>query len=119
MPRSFVGWFRLVAVAEAMSWAGLLVAMAFKYGLGMPLGVTVMGWIHGLVFTAYVLVTLVVFSPLRWRFWTLVLALVASVPPLATVWFERWANKRGLLELADSDEPTFWGRVRFVLRELN
>ncbi|MGP4018031.1 DUF3817 domain-containing protein [Saccharopolyspora sp. 5N708] len=119
MPRTCAGWFRLVAIAEAFSWAGLLVAMAFKYGLHQPLGVTIMGWIHGLVFTAYVVTSLVVFSPLRWRFRVLVLALVASVPPLASVWFERWANRRGLLVEPDSDEPTFWGRVRYVLRELN
>lgn len=119
MPRGIAGWFRLVAVAEALSWVGLLVAMAFKYGLGMPTGVMVMGSIHGLMFTAYVLVTLWVFSPLRWRFWVLVAALVASVPPLATVAFERWADRRGLLEVPESDEPTFWGHVRYVLRELN
>ena len=28
---------------------------------------------------------------------TTVLALVASVPPLATLWFERWASRRGSL----------------------
>ncbi|GAA4619668.1 DUF3817 domain-containing protein [Saccharopolyspora hordei] len=119
MPRTHAGWFRLVAIAEALSWVGLLVAMAFKYGLDMPLGVTVMGSVHGAVFTAYVVTCLVVFSPLRWRFWVLVLALAASVPPLVTVWFERWADRRGLLTERDSDEPTFWTRVGHVLRELN
>ena len=119
MPRSYGGWFRLVAIAEAFSWAGLLVAMAFKYGLGMPLGVTIMGSVHGAMFTAYVVTTLFVFSPLRWGFWPLAFALVASVPPLATVWFERWANRRGMLTEPDSDAPTFWGRVRYVLKELN
>lgn len=119
MSRTYASWFRLVAVAEGFSWAGLLVAMAFKYGLDMPLGVTVMGWIHGLFFTAYVVTTLVVFSPLRWQFRVLLLALIASVPPLATVWFERSAHRRGLLTAPDSDAPTFWGRVGYVLRELN
>ncbi|MGW5649369.1 DUF3817 domain-containing protein [Saccharopolyspora sp. NPDC003752] len=119
MPRTYARWFRAVAIAEAFSWVGLLVAMAFKYGFQQPLGVTVMGWVHGLVFTAYVVTCLVVFSPLRWRFGVLVLALVASIPPLASVWFERWANRRELLAESDSDEPTFWGRVRYALRELN
>ncbi|WP_249124209.1 DUF3817 domain-containing protein [Saccharopolyspora erythraea] len=119
MPSSHGGWFRLVAVAEAVSWAALLLAMAAKYGLGQPLGVTVAGWVHGVVFTAYVVTCLVVFSPLRWRFRVLVLALVASVPPLASVWFERWARRRGLLERHESQEPTFWGRVGYALRTLN
>ncbi|MFR9729616.1 DUF3817 domain-containing protein [Saccharopolyspora sp. MS10] len=118
MLRTYAGWFRLVAIAEACSWGGLLVAMGFKYGLDMPLGVTVLGWVHGLVFTAYVVACLVVFSPLRWSFGVLVLALVASIPPLASIGFERWANARGLLTWRDSAEPTFWGRVRHVLRTL-
>lgn len=119
MFRTYAGWFRLVAVAEACSWAALLIAMVFKYGLGVPEGVTVAGWIHGLVFTAYVVTCLVVFSPLRWSFGVLVLALVSSVPPLASVGFERWATGRGLLTWQDTAEPTFWGRVRYVLRTLN
>ncbi|QGK71142.1 DUF3817 domain-containing protein [Allosaccharopolyspora coralli] len=112
MPRTYGEWFRVAAVAEALSWAGLLVAMAFKYGLDMPLGVTIFGWIHGAVFTAYLVTTFVVFSPLRWSFGVLVLAGLASIPPLVTVWFERWARRRGLLEVRDADEPTFWQRVR-------
>jgi integral membrane protein len=111
--------FRLVAVAEAISWAGLLVAMAFKYGLDMPLGVTVVGWVHGLVFTAYVVTSLLVCGPLRWKFSTLVLALIASVPPLASAVFERWAARRGHLDLGDPAEPTLWRRVSTGLRELN
>lgn len=117
--RTYAGWFRLVAIAEACSWAGLLIAMAFKYGLGMPTGVTVLGWVHGLVFTGYVVTCLVVFSPLRWSFPVLVASLVSSIPPLASVAFERWASRRGLLTWRDSAEPTFWGRVAHVLRTLN
>jgi len=116
---SYARWFRTVAIAEAFSWAGLLVAMVFKYALGMPAGVTVLGWVHGLVFTAFVVTCLVIFSPLRWSFGALVLALVSSVPPLATVLFERWASRRGLLEVTETEEPTFWGRVGYVLRTLN
>lgn len=110
-------WFRLIALGEAMSWAGLLIAMVFKHGMGMPLGVTIMGSVHGALFVTYGLTCLVVFSPFRWRFGVLVLAGLASVPPLATVWFERWATKRGLLEIPESDEPTFWGRVLGYLRK--
>ncbi len=119
MPRTYAGWFRQVAIAEAVTWAGLLVAMVAKYWLGQPLGVTVVGWLHGLVFTAYVVACLVVFSPLRWRFGVLVLALFASIPPLASVVFERWAERRGLFDPAPSSEPTFWARARYALRELN
>lgn len=119
MPNTPASWFRVVAVAEAISWGGLLVAMAFKYGLGMPLGVTICGWIHGLVFTAYIVTSLVVFSPLRWKFPVLLLALLASVPPLTSVVFERWATRRGWMTPAESAEPTFWRRFAGAVREIN
>lgn len=95
--------FRVVAIAEACSWAGLLVGMLFKYVVlgpdvaGHDLGVTVFGPIHGALFVAYVVVTLVTARVLRWDLWTLALALVASIPPLATLWFERRARRGGLL----------------------
>lgn len=117
--RTYVGWFRLVAIAEAFSWAGLLLGMVFKYGLGEPLGVTIFGWIHGLVFTGYVVTSLLVSSPLRWRFRVLVWALLASVPPFGSIVFERWAAKRGSLELPETPGPNLWNRVTWTLRELN
>ena len=46
---------------------------------------------------AYVVVTLVASRVLRWNVPTTLLALVASVPPLATVVFERWASRTGRL----------------------
>ena len=58
--RNVAGWFRLVALAEAVTWVGLLVGMYFKY-LGSPrteIGVKVFGMAHGLVFIAFVVVAL-------------------------------------------------------------
>ena len=54
--RTRVGCLRLVAMAEAVSWLGLLVGMYFKY-LGTPrteIGVKVFGMAHGLIFIAFV-----------------------------------------------------------------
>jgi integral membrane protein len=94
--------FRLAAIAEACSWAGLLVGMFFKYVVVHDdIGVTVFGPIHGALFVAYVVVSLVVFRPLRWDARTLVLALLASIPPLCTLWFERWAERTARLGRAD------------------
>ena len=95
--------FRVVAVAEACSWAGLLVGMLFKYVLtGNEVGVTVFGPIHGALFVVYVLMTLLAARVLRWDLRTLVIALVASVPPLATLWFERWVRRSGRLDQSSS-----------------
>jgi len=90
--------FHVVAIAEAVSWAGLLIGMLFKYVIAdNEVGVTVFGPVHGAVFVAYVIVVLVVFRPLRWRWSTTVLALVASVPPLCTLLFSLWARRSGRL----------------------
>ncbi|WP_166349247.1 DUF3817 domain-containing protein [Phytoactinopolyspora limicola] len=92
-------WFRIVAIAEALSWAGLLVGMLFKYVISdTEIGVEIFGPIHGAVFIIYLVVTLLVFRPLRWGLWTTAWALAASVPPLTTLIFERWAMRTGRLD---------------------
>jgi integral membrane protein len=97
-PRAVATVFRVVAVAEALSWIGLLAGMFVKY---VPetseAGVQVFGPIHGGIFVAYVVVALVAARVLRWPAGTTLLALAASVPPLATVWFERRATRSGQL----------------------
>jgi integral membrane protein len=97
-PRTAATTFRIAAVAEALSWIGLLIGMYVKY---VPetteLGVQVFGPIHGGLFLAYVVVALVCARVLRWSIGTTLLALVAAVPPLATIWFERQATRRGAL----------------------
>jgi integral membrane protein len=98
-PRTAVQLFRAVAVAEAVTWVGLLTGMYVKY---VPetteLGVKVFGPVHGAVFVVYVAVTLLAARRLRWSPGTALLALAASVPPFATVVFEVWARRTGRLE---------------------
>lgn len=90
--------FVVTAIAEACSWAGLLAGMAVKYGPpGNELGVQIFGPIHGALFAAYGLLTLAVAWVHRWRVPVTVLALVCAVPPFATLAFERWARRRGML----------------------
>jgi integral membrane protein len=88
--------FRAVAIAEACSWIGLLIGMAFKYLVVFDdVGVRVFGPIHGALFVAYVVVALVTARVFRWSIGTTLLALAASIPPAATIWFERRAVRRG------------------------
>ncbi|MCF6509824.1 DUF3817 domain-containing protein [Blastococcus sp. MG754426] len=97
-PRTVTTAFRLVAIAEAITWVGLLAGMFVKWVLQTSeVGVQVFGPIHGGVFVVYVVVALVAARVLRWSLSTTLLALAASVPPLATVWFERWATRTGAL----------------------
>ncbi|GAA3433225.1 DUF3817 domain-containing protein [Kutzneria kofuensis] len=91
------GRFRAVAVAEAVSWAGLLIGMFFKYAMGNAIGVHIFGSVHGVVFIAYVVLSLLARRALRWDNRTTVWALVASIPPFGSVVFERWATRTGRL----------------------
>jgi integral membrane protein len=101
-PRTAVAAFRIVAVAEAISWLGLLVGMYLKYvPQTTELGVQIFGPVHGGVFLLYLAVTVLAARTLRWRVGTTLLALVASIPPLVTVWFERWATRSGRLPSTD------------------
>ena len=97
-PRTAAAAFRTVAIAEAISWVGLLAGMFVKYvPQTSELGVQVFGPIHGAVFVAYVVVALVASRVLRWSPGTTLLAMAASVPPLATVWLERRLSRTGAL----------------------
>jgi integral membrane protein len=90
--------FRRVAIAEAVTWALLLAGMFLKYVTATTeLGVRVFGMAHGVVFVAYCLATLVVAVDQRWSRGRLLLGLVSSVPPFATVAFDRYAERRGAL----------------------
>lgn len=97
-PSRHAHWFRIVAIAEALSWTGLLIGMLFKYVLSdNELGVQIFGPIHGGVFVLYVLSVVFVRGPLRWSWMTTLLALAASIPPLFTWFFEVWARRTGRL----------------------
>ncbi|RYP86709.1 DUF3817 domain-containing protein [Nocardioides guangzhouensis] len=90
--------FRRVAVAEAVTWALLLLGMVLKYLTETTeLGVRVFGMVHGVVFVAYCVTTVLVTVDQRWSARRALLGLAAAVPPFCTVWFDRYAESRGLL----------------------
>lgn len=90
--------FAVVALIEALTWAGLLVGMFFKYVVGSTeLGVWLFGRLHGGAFLVYCAVAVIAAIRLRWPWWGTLLALVASIPPLATFPLERWFRRRGML----------------------
>ncbi|MCU0308809.1 MAG: DUF3817 domain-containing protein [Thermoleophilia bacterium] len=104
MPARAVTLFRVAAFAEALSWAGLLVGMLFKYALGgSEIGVQVFGPIHGVVFIGYMAAALYAWTTLGWRQWVGVTALAAGIPPFTSVAFEWWARRRGLLDPSRPD----------------
>jgi putative drug exporter of the RND superfamily len=84
--------FRIAAITEAITWLGLLASMYEKYIAHSHSGaIQIFGTLHGYAFLAYVLIVFLVRAEYKWTNRMTVIALIASVPPLATVPFERWA----------------------------
>ena len=91
--------FRRAAIAEAVTWALLLFGMFLKHVTHTTeLAVRVFGMLHGVVFIAFCLVTLLVAVDQRWSRGRLALGLASAVPPFATIAFDRYAERRGLLD---------------------
>lgn len=93
-------FFRVIAVVEAITWAGLLVGMLFKYVVADDeRGVQVFGPLHGAAFVLYVVSVLLVSRALGWRPLLTLVALACSIPPFASLVLELWAERTGRLRL--------------------
>ncbi|MBB4855055.1 integral membrane protein [Mycobacteroides chelonae] len=104
--RSTASRFRTVALLEAVSWAGLLIGMYFKYFAdpATVVGVKLFGPIHGVLFLVYLGVGFMAGREYRWRPLTWLLALLAGITPLCSVIFVIWADKAGKLPVARAAE---------------
>lgn len=91
-------YYVLVAWIEAFTWTGLLIGMFLKYVTDTTeRGVELFGPIHGVAFIVYALVTLVAGIKRRWKGSVILIALLAAIPPLATIAAEYWISKNGWL----------------------
>lgn len=90
--------FITVATAEAVTWTLLLIGMFLKYVTETTeLGVRIGGMLHGIVFIAYVLVSVIVWIDQKWPAKQGIITLASAVPPLLTLWTERWLDRDGHL----------------------
>ncbi|MEO9322691.1 DUF3817 domain-containing protein [Nocardioides sp. C4-1] len=88
--------FRRVAVAEAITWALLLVGMFLKYVTETTdVMVSIGGMVHGVVFIAFCVTTVVVAVDQRWTPGRTLLGLLSAIPPFVTVVFDLQMEKRG------------------------
>lgn len=95
-PRSL---FRVVAVAEAVTWTLLIIGMVLKYVTHTTeVGVRIGGGLHGFVFLTYVVTTCAVAVDKRWPRPTALLALACAIVPYATIPLEVRAVRSGRLE---------------------
>jgi integral membrane protein len=85
-----LSWLRKAGIAEGISFLVLLcIAMPLKYFLQQPIAVTVVGWMHGILFVAFLL--------LAWEYKTdqnkslkwFGLAFLAAWVPTGTFFFDR------------------------------
>lgn len=89
MKKTF-GWFRKVALAEGISFLVLLgIAMPLKYFADMPMAVTIVGSLHGILFVAFFILAREVMSDYKKGFKWLVKAGLASLLPFGTFVMDR------------------------------
>ncbi|MFC0189617.1 DUF3817 domain-containing protein [Fictibacillus aquaticus] len=80
---------RVVGNLEGLSFIVLLViAMPLKYLADMPMAVTIVGMLHGVLFVLYIAAILHVWLVKRWPVFRVILAMAASVIPFGPFFFD-------------------------------
>ncbi len=84
MKKTFA-WFRKVAFAEGVSFLVLLfIAMPLKYFANIPMAVTIIGGLHGVLFVAFAILANEVRGDYKKNFKWLMKAGLASIVPFGT-----------------------------------
>jgi integral membrane protein len=92
----------LIAIAETLSWIGLLTGMVMKYGFDNEAGVSLFGPIHGFLFLLYVVATLLCHVEYRWAIKRTLIVLFAAVPPFVGYFVAHGLIKDAETELASA-----------------
>lgn len=119
-PRRF---FRILAVAEAVTWTMLIAGMLAKYVFDAgTVGVRVGGSIHGFVFIAYAMTAVVVGLNQRWSARLMIAGIATAIVPYATIPFDLWVDRTGRLDgpwrTTATDDPRDHTLVGRLLRWL-
>ena len=84
--------FKLIALIEATTFLLLLVASYVKRASDQPLGVEILGPIHGLLVVAYVVMALAVRERAGWTGKQTLLILIGAVVPFGGYVVDRWID---------------------------
>lgn len=88
-----INWYRKICTAEAISWVLLFTAMVWiredKEGILPIVYISVMGSLHGLFFTLYLLLTLPAKKIYEWDDEDFLFALLSAFFPMATIWVDK------------------------------
>nr|WP_082510693.1 DUF3817 domain-containing protein [Leifsonia sp. Leaf325] len=92
-------YFRVVAIAEAITWTLLIAGMLQKYVFDAgEWGVSLGGGLHGFVFIAYAASVVLVAVNQRWSLGVAAAGIASAVVPYATIPFDLWADRTGRLD---------------------
>jgi len=99
-----LSWLRKAGIAEGISFLVLLcIAMPLKYFFLQPLAVKIVGWIHGILFVAFLF--------LAWEYKTdrnknlkwFALAFLAAIIPTGTFFFDKKLKEEEKINSAQVD----------------
>lgn len=83
-------FFRTLGQWEGMSLIVLLfLAMPLKYFFGLPIAVKIVGSIHGLLFTLYLIFGVIHAKKANWKITKLLFAYIVSVIPFGFIIFDK------------------------------
>ncbi|MFC0773653.1 DUF3817 domain-containing protein [Terrimonas alba] len=94
-------WFRKIAFAEGVSFLVLLlIAMPLKYMANMPMAVTIVGGVHGLLFIAFMIMAWEVKREYKRDWAWLIKSFVASILPFGTFVMDhkQWKKEEAIAE---------------------
>lgn len=82
-------WLRKAGIAEGISFLVLLcIAMPLKYYFDLPMAVKIVGWLHGVLFIAFVAMAWNYKNDRNKNLGWFALAFIAALIPLGTFWFD-------------------------------
>ncbi|MFZ1858093.1 MAG: DUF3817 domain-containing protein [Chitinophagaceae bacterium] len=100
MKKTF-SWFRKVAFAEGISFLVLLlVAMPLKYFADMPMAVTIVGGLHGVLFVSLAVTAYLVKDQYNKSFGWGLKVFVASIIPFGTFYMDKeWKKEEAAVSI--------------------
>ena len=82
--------FRITAILEGISYLALFaITMPLKYLADLPMPNKYVGYAHGVLFIAYIVLAILVCTAKKWGFKRMAIFLIASLLPFATFYIER------------------------------
>ncbi|WP_209405470.1 DUF3817 domain-containing protein [Pseudozobellia sp. WGM2] len=84
-----LSFFRITAILEGISYLALFaITMPLKYMADLPMPNKYVGYAHGILFIAYIILAIVLWMEKKWSIKKGIILLLASLLPFATFYVE-------------------------------